>query len=87
MKKWQKWHKKCVDCGTTTRPYYAKGKCLACYSRKRFATNTEYRENHKKAVYAWRDRHPERWDEIQKKANKKAWNKKKLLRRLEQNYD
>ena len=78
MEKWNKWHKKCISCETNTKPYYAKGKCLACYSKHRYATDKRYKQQHKVAVYKWRDEHRERWDAIQKKAGKKAWAKRKV---------
>lgn len=80
MEKWNKWHKKCISCGTSNRLYYAKGKCLACYSKHRYATDKKYKQQHKVAVYKWRDEHRERWNAIQKKAGKKAYEKLKKLR-------
>ena len=64
---WNKKYKKCIDCGTIKRPFFAKGLCLACYSRKRYK-NPEFKKKHKEYVYKWIKEHPERLKEIMRKA-------------------
>lgn len=64
----------CTVCGkkhTTTYKDY----CLACYSRKRYAENDDYRKKHLIATINWQKAHPERNREIVNKAVK-AWNER-----------
>jgi hypothetical protein len=64
----QKKEKKCIDCGTTKRPYHCKGRCQRCNSKWRYANDPDYRAKHKKLVYRWIKAHPERWKELVTKA-------------------
>jgi len=87
MKKWQRNHKKCIDCGTTKKPYYAKGMCTACYSRNRYASDKHYRKQHKEYVYNWIDKNPEGWKKITAKASARWRSKNKdKLRKYSKEY-
>ena len=87
MRKWHKWYDECVDCGTRTKPYQAKGRCANCYYKHAWHSNPERQKKHKILMIAWRKKNPEAWAEIVARAGIK-WRAKniKKLRKYSKDY-
>lgn len=75
--KWSLNHLHCIDCGRTSVKHQAKGRCSSCYTVHRYKNDEVYRERIKWHTIRWMKDNPERWREINNRALKKFYDKKK----------
>jgi hypothetical protein len=85
---WSKKYDKCVVCGTTEKKHYGKGRCVNCYSKKRYKENPKRHskivkkwqekniEKHKESCRKWQKENPEKMNEFSKNYRKE--NPKKI---------
>lgn len=71
LTQWSKKYTVCKSCKLTTARHQAKGLCLRCYTKKRYNTDPRFKKQVKKNAYRWIKKHPKKWKEVYKRAQKK----------------
>lgn len=67
---WSYHHDKCVRCGRTEIAHHSHGYCHSCVWWHRYTNNEEYRKQHYINTLKWREKNPEKYKEIQRKASR-----------------